>query len=231
MIITCTRRAVYQNEIVNTNGTSLYCKLLNTSFVCDGNKTMKRIPVIPHNITRLTIRNGNFSHVTRETFDNVENSSVTILKLKICMIQFISEDAFIGLGKVVEFDLSGNDALVPEVIAESLHSLSFSRIEKLYLKQMNLINLPTNMFAGLISTNVSEIYLNNNLIKSLDGEIFKELIHLRKLDLSWTGISDWDYNFTGLSSLETLLLSGTWFFKIPNVLRWKPELSSESKAT
>ncbi|VDI47028.1 toll-like receptor 7 [Mytilus galloprovincialis] len=81
---------------------------------------------------------------------------------------------------------------------------------------MALTNLPSNMFAGLISTNVSEIYLNNNFIKSLDGEIFSKLIHLRKLDLSWTGISDSNYTFAGLSSLETLSLSGTWFSNFPN---------------
>ncbi|XP_063424065.1 toll-like receptor 4 [Mytilus trossulus] len=215
IIITCTRRTVYQNEIGNDNRISTYCKILNKSCVCDGKKTMHIIPFIPHNITKLTIQNCNFSNVIRDTFYNVENSSVEILKLKNCMIQFISKDAFKGLRKVVEFDLSSNYGLVPEVIAESLHSMSISRIERLYLTHMELTHLPMNMFAGLISTHISEIYLNHNFIKSLDGEVFRKLIHLRILDLSWTGISDFNYNFAGLSSLETLSLSGTWFSKVP----------------
>ncbi|VDI04325.1 toll-like receptor 3 [Mytilus galloprovincialis] len=132
------------------------------------------------------------------------------------MIQLISKDAFKGLNKVIEFDLSGNNGLVSEVIAESLHSMSVSRIKRLYLTHIELTHLPMNMFDGLISTHISEIYLNHNFIKSLDGEVFRKLIHLRILDLSWTGISDYNYNFVGLSSLETLSLSGTLFSKVPN---------------
>ncbi|XP_063424066.1 toll-like receptor 13 [Mytilus trossulus] len=216
MFITCTRRTFYQNESVNTNKIPAYCKILKNSFVCDGNKTMNRIPFIPSYINNLTIQNGIFSNVTGETFYNVENSSVKILILKNCMIQLISKDAFKGLNKVIKFDLSGNNGLVSEVIAESLHTMSVSRIERLYLTHMELTHLPMNMFAGLISTHISEIYLNHNFIKSLDGEVFRQLIHLRILDLSWTGISDFSYNFAGLPSLETLSLSGTWFSKVPN---------------
>jgi Leucine-rich repeat (LRR) protein len=197
-----------------------YCTFNATTEVatCRGQGTMDTIPELSPNVTHLIISYGKFSNVTRNTFLNLTQDSIKVLKMTSCGIKFIAKDAFKNFTKMEHLDLSRNyEGLSATNIAEMMsHSLSHSKIRHLSFNYMGWNELPPKMFVRLISTNITTIELTHNFIAQIKEDTFRPLKSLQKLDLSWNGITDIGINFTGMSQLKKLGLAGNWFLFFPN---------------
>ena len=68
-----------------------YCTFNATTEVatCKGHGTMDTIPKLSPNVTHLIISHGKFSNVTRNTFLNLKQDSIKVLKMTSCGIKFI----------------------------------------------------------------------------------------------------------------------------------------------
>jgi Leucine-rich repeat (LRR) protein len=197
-----------------------YCTFNATTEVatCKGHGTMDTIPKLSPNVTHLIISHGKFSNVTRNTFLNLKQDSINVLKMTNCGIKLIAKDAFKNFTKMKHLDLSkNNEGLNATNIAEMMsHSLNHSKITHLFFNNMGWNELPPEMFVGLISTNITKIELTHNFIRQITEDTFRPLKSLQELDLSWNGISDNRINFKGMSQLKKLSLAGNWFLYFPN---------------
>ena len=61
---------------------------------------MDTIPELSPNVTHLIISHGKFSNVTRNTFLNLTQDSIKVLKMTSCGIKFIAKDAFKNFTKM-----------------------------------------------------------------------------------------------------------------------------------
>lgn len=211
---------LFVSFILHVNGAKKECTFNATTKVekCQGHGTMDTIPKLSPNVTHLIISNGKFSNLTRNTFLNVKQDSIKVLKMTNCGIQFIAKDAFKNFTKMEHLDLSKNyEGLNATNVAEMMsHSLNHSKITRLSFNYMGWNELPPKMFVGLISTNIKTIQLTHNYITQIKEDVFRPLKSLQELDLSWNGISDGRIDFTGMPQLKKLFLSGNWFTYFPN---------------
>jgi len=214
---------LFVSSILHENGAkkgSNYCTFNETTkaATCKGHGTMDTIPKLSPNVTVLIISHGRFPNLTRDTFLNLKQDSIKVLKMTNCGITFIARDAFKSFTKMKHLDLSRNyEGLNATNIAEMMtHSLNQSKITHLSFNYMGWNELPPKMFVGLISTNTKTIELTHNFITQIKEDTFRPLKSLQKLDLSWNGIFDKRINFTGMSQLKKLYLAGNWFLFFPN---------------
>ncbi len=87
-------------------------------------------------------------------------------------------------------------------------------LKKLYLDQVDLINLPDS-FCDL--SNLEELSLRNNGLKKLPND-FGKLSNLKSLDLSFNSLESLPESFQNLNQLEELYLTNNNFSKFPKVL-------------
>jgi Leucine-rich repeat (LRR) protein len=214
---------LFVSFILHENGAKTggnYCTFNATTKVATykGHGTMDTIPKLSPNVTVLIISHGRFSNVTRNTFLNLKQDSIKVLKMTSCGIKFIAKDAFKNFTKMERLDLSKNyEGLNATIIAEMMsHSLNHSKIIHLSFNNMGWNELPPKMFVGLISTNITKIELTHNFIRHIKEDTFRPLKSLQELDLSWNGITDIGINFTDMSQLKNLSLAGNWFLYFPN---------------
>ena len=214
---------LFVSFILHENGAKTggsYCTFNATTKVATykGHGTMDTIPKLSPNVTVLIISHEQFSNVTRNTFLNLKQDSIKVLKMTSCGIKFIAKDAFKNFTKMERLDLSKNyEGLNATIIAEMMsHSLNHSKIIHLSFNNMGWNELPPKMFVGLISTNITKIELTHNFIRHIKEDTFRPLKSLQELDLSWNGITDIGINFTGISQLKYLSLTGNWFSFFPN---------------
>ena len=213
---------LFVSSILHENGAKKggnYCTFnTNTTVTCKGHGTMDTIPILSPNVTVLIISHGRFSNLTRNTFLNLTQDSIKVLKMTNCGIKYIAKDAFKNFTKMEHLDLSRNyKGLNATNIAEMMsHSLNHSKITHLSFNYMGWNELPPNMFVGLNGTNITTIELTHNFFRQIKKDTFRPLKSLQELDLSWNGIFDKQIDFTGMSQLKKLRLAGNWFLFFPN---------------
>ena len=85
-----------------------YCIVNATTKVatCKGHGTLDTIPKLSPNVTHLIISHGRFSNLTRDTFLNLTQDSIKVLKMTSCGIKFIVKDIFKNFTKMERLDLS-----------------------------------------------------------------------------------------------------------------------------
>ena len=104
---------LFVSFILHENGAKTggnYCTYNATTKVatCKGHGTMDTIPELSPNVTHLIISHGKFSNVTRNTFLNLTQDSIKVLKMTNCGIKYIAKDAFKNFTKMEHLDLSRN---------------------------------------------------------------------------------------------------------------------------
>ena len=134
---------LFASFILHESGTEKggnYCTFNATTEVatCKGHGSMDTIPELSPNVTVLIISHGKFSNVTRNTFLNLTQDSIKVLKMTNCGIKSIAKDAFKNFTKMEHLDLSRNyEGLSATNIAEMMsHSLSHSKIRHLSFNYM-----------------------------------------------------------------------------------------------
>ena len=98
-----------------------------------------------------------------------------------CMISW-PENMFKNSQKLKSFELQRTKLLVPQKILAPAHLTKFSLIE------CGISNLPEDLFKN--SSNIEDLSLSSNKLKSLPNDIFVDQIMLRVLDLSFNGIME-----------------------------------------
>lgn len=94
--------------------------------------------------------------------------------------------------------------------------------QELYLRGNRLSRISNLTFVGLESLLI--LNLDDNLLTSIDGPVFRNLTKLKRLDLTGNRLSFLSFDaFLGLAQLETLLLRN-------NYLSLSPSLSSSSSS-
>jgi hypothetical protein len=170
---------LFASFILHESGTQKvgnYCTFNATTEVatCKGHGSMDTIPELSPNVTVLFISHGKFSNVTRNTFLNLTQDSIKVLKMTNCGIKSKAKDAFKNFTKMERLDLSKNyEGLNATIIAEMMsHSLNHSTIIHLSFNNMGWNELPPKMFVGLISTNITKIELTHNFLTQIKEDTF-----------------------------------------------------------
>ena len=153
---------------------------------------LRFIPSLPKH-TEVLVFTGNFLPIiSQETFRNISGLRLRELSLGGNKIRNISSDAFEVLKSLIFLDLSGNQFPV-SILQESFHGLRHSKLKKLYLIEMALPDLPSDMFKHL--QNVSTLHgisLNFNKLQNFVGSVFSVLKGLRYIGLNNNSITNVD---------------------------------------
>ena len=108
--------------------------------------------------------------------------------------------AFVFIVLFKSFDFQGvvlNRALLQQWLGDSINN------RMLNLNQKNIKDIDPNTFTGL--TNVEELYMANNQLKSVEAYMFKELKNLKTLVLEFNSIGTIAPDaFTGMTELRDL---------------------------
>ena len=154
---------------------------------------LRFIPSLPKH-TEVLVFTGNFLPIiSQETFRNISGLRLRELSLGGNKIRNISSDAFEVLKSLIFLDLSGNQFPV-SILQESFHGLRHSKLKKLYLIEMALPDLPSDMFKHL--QNVSTLHgisLNFNKLQNFVGSVFSVLKGLRYIGLNNNSITNVDF--------------------------------------
>ncbi|XP_062603040.1 toll-like receptor 13 [Saccostrea cucullata] len=188
--------------------TSVTIKCVNR----DDDKHLSYIPRVPNNTKHLYIKGYRFTNVTKQTFKNLENIKLMRLTLLDNRIRNISRDALSEMKYLRELEISREILVSTKEIGNMLQGVH--RTIKTLRFLHNTWNEPPN-FDRLKNSCLTHLTLSFNYFRTLMGKWFKGLRCLKTLDVSFNGISENNYNFTGLENLKNLFLIGNWFKEFP----------------
>ncbi|XP_061163833.1 toll-like receptor 2 [Saccostrea echinata] len=188
------------------------CTSRTVSCVKHGDR-LRYIPTLPENTEVLVFKGNSLPSVTRDTFRNITNLRLRELVLGGNQIKNISSDAFEVFNQLTFLDLSGNQISV-SILKDSFHGLRYSRLKKLYLIQMDLPDLPEDMFYHLQNVSTLEgISLNGNSLTKFYGRVFSVLPGLRNIGLNNNYINKTD--FEGAHHLKVIRLRYNKLYRVP----------------
>nr|XP_011439419.2 toll-like receptor 3 [Crassostrea gigas] len=178
-----------------------------------GDKTpFLTIPHMPNNTDQLIIEGFRFANLTKDIFKNLSSlSSLHRLSLRDNNIINISRDALSELkhlqGLEISYEIQVSKREISEMLSNisgNLSSLTFSH---------NAWDEPPKFF-GLRDAPIQKLTLSHNYFRFLDGHWITDLTKLRKLDVSFNGITDIRH-LSGLENITNLFLIGNWFKEFP----------------
>eukprot|EP00105_Crassostrea_gigas_P042210 XP_019926358.1 PREDICTED: toll-like receptor 13 [Crassostrea gigas] len=177
------------------------------------------IPSMPNNTYQLIIQGFRFINLTMKTFGNLRRlSSLQVLNLLDNNIITISHDALSELKHLKELEISNeiqvNRREISEMLSYITRNITFIRFSH------NAWDQPPD-FAGLWNATLRNLTLSYNYFTELEGSNFSSLNQLRKLDVSYNGITENGVNFTGLENINDLVLDGNWFKEFPKFCDYK----------
>ncbi|KAL3884294.1 hypothetical protein ACJMK2_024442 [Sinanodonta woodiana] len=195
-------------------------------------------------LKELRLSDNHISVVERFAFRGL--SALSVLLIDGNKLRSIAVDTFASLGGLTLLDLSHN-------AIDSIQDYSFTNLiilQKLILSYNNVKSISASTFAGLnclqelrLNHNTIEslhiyefdsfrdslklVALDNNKIKMLNSDVFKRMIHLERINLSFNELSQLGSNvFQGLQ-LEELLLQGNKLVEIQrNIFSGTTKISS-----
>ncbi|XP_061183862.1 toll-like receptor 13 [Saccostrea echinata] len=179
----------------------------------DDKKNLDYIPEMPNNTGHVYIEGYRFTNVTKQTFKKLESIKLNRLTLRDNRIRNISKDALSEMKYLQELEISREIQVSTKEIGNMLHGVS--RTIKCLRFSHNTWNEPPN-FDKLKDSRLTHLTLSFNYFRKLLGDWFKKLKNLHYLDVSFNGISENTYNFTGLENLTNLNIRGNWFKEFPN---------------
>ncbi|XP_056012256.1 toll-like receptor 3 [Ostrea edulis] len=193
---------------------SHYGKSAYVKIICvNTNRTSpaQQIPKMPNNTSSVHIQRFQLVSVTKETFGNLMNIPLMELTLRDNNIENISVDALSELQILRYLEISGETKVSKQNI--SLMMCNVTKTVKYIRFSHNVWDTPPD-FKGL-KHSLYKIDLSFNYFHSLNGTWFADLRRLRVLDVSFNGISENSYNFTGIENVTNLFLQGNWFKTFP----------------
>jgi Leucine-rich repeat (LRR) protein len=138
------------------------------------------------------------------------------LTLRDNRIENFSVDALVELQSLQKLDISRETMLSQQNISRMMYNVT---------RQLKEIQFSHNAwreppaFDGL-KDSLHKITLSHNCFRSLFGFWFANLSKLRVVDLSFNGISEDSYNFTGMEHVTNLYLGRNWFKTFPNFCKY-----------
>lgn len=191
---------------------------------------LEKIPLgLPPGLVQLDLsENPNLLNVSSHIFSQMSN--LTTLSLSRCSIDYMDDDAFVGMFNLISMDLSSN--AIPASLFKALISLQNLKLGKnrigeiaaqpdmlqLFnnLSSLTRLDLHDNKLGNFLASDteghlfrnlqmLEELFLNNNDIKHLPKRIFHELRSLKRLYLHNNLLSSWGPGiFEGLSKAEMI---------------------------
>ncbi|XP_064606999.1 toll-like receptor 3 [Liolophura sinensis] len=178
------------------------CQCDPTTLTCSGTG-LAYIPRPPSSVTKVVFHSLHFHVLNQAILNNLTDNAITDFSITNSTIIAQSNDTFSQFS-LKSLSLSGT-LVTPEVIRQGLSSLQDKNITSLHLENMELRELPSNMFAHLKGIiHLTTLSLANNKLSSVpsDGNLFVTLSQLRHLDLSNNLLKALSNNsFKGLLSL------------------------------
>lgn len=171
-----------------------------------GDKTpFSTIPHMPNNTDQLIIEGFRFANLTKDIFKNLSSlSSLHRLSLRDNNTINISRDALSELKHLQGLEISYEIQVSRREISEMLSNIS-GNLSSLKFSH-NAWDEPPKFF-GLRDAPIQKLTLSHNYFRFLDGHWITDLTKLRKLDVSFNGITDIRH-LSGLENITNLFLIG-----------------------
>ena len=183
-----------------------------------GSGNFNPIPEMPNNMSHLYVQGYQLSNISKETFKNLVDIKLYRITLLDNSIVNISKDAFSEMKHLSQLEISKEIQVSKHEISEMFFMMS-RKIKSLRFSHNTWDHPPS--FRGLKNASVTELILSYNYFRSLEGDWFSDLPKLHTLDVSFNGITENEYNFSGLGNITNLFLSGNWFKDFPNFCPYK----------
>ncbi|KAK6177837.1 hypothetical protein SNE40_012723 [Patella caerulea] len=172
----------------------IWC-IKNTSCLCSADQKnvncsglgLTSIPTLPNATIRLNMSGNSLTHLKKSTDNNLAN----LIQLDISnnRISSVDEGYFSIFLHLEKLNVSKNP-LTCQIINKSFNGISKSLTE-LDLMSMGWENFPYSLTKSLTETKLAVLVLKNNSIGSFNSSnTFRELKHLKKLDLSFNFIAN-----------------------------------------
>ncbi|XP_037938365.1 TLR4 interactor with leucine rich repeats-like [Teleopsis dalmanni] len=162
------------------------------------------------NLLELNLSNNKVGEISNKTFIGL--SSVTILNLRGNLITELQESTFTPLKNIEELNIGENRI-------EVIHPKAFDQLLNLRILYIddNGLKSPLDAVIYYPLTNLAELYLGMNLLKTLPAHSFQDLKRLTRLNLRSSGLYNISENsFEGLEMLRTLDLSDNHMVEVPS---------------
>nr|WBP49907.1 Toll-like receptor protein [Mimachlamys nobilis] len=197
LLVLCTRYTHSETWSHTHTCPEKICRCLPHSMLvnCTG-RDVKYIPALPPYTKTVIFTNTNFVNITGKLLFNLTLIPVKTLRFIDTLTRHIDPDSLVSLTKLSILEISKNDKLSQGLIQQVL--LNTPKIEILMLTSNRWTTIMEDMFSELHNTSIRRIFLQNNVIKNIDGGYFSGLSSLQELDLSGNSISQ--INFTGFES-------------------------------
>ena len=187
------------NGVCCCNGVLARCSRLG--------RNLTYIPVLPSNITKLDFGSNDLRNLSRSTFKNITELSITELQLSNNSIMRLAPDTFEDLKNLSIVSLDHNSNMNKSELSIALGSIQKTRkFEKLVLDKTALTELPDSFFLPMNGSQVRELYLNENMIKSVNIAALRFLPFLQKLNLRKNQLQNFNASI-GHRRLEKLVLT------------------------
>ena len=154
------------------------------------------------NLKKLNIEYNNITNISKPIFGGLDN--LEVLELRSNRIAILNAQNFIYLVSLKRLDMGYNEIKI-------LSNAYFSQLKELVMLKLdhNKIELIENNDETLIS--LQSLYINNNIIKSIDNYIiigFEQLPKLKLIDIRYNNISlIKEVNFTFPAYVNEIILS------------------------
>ncbi|XP_050395363.1 toll-like receptor 13 [Patella vulgata] len=196
----------------------LFRCIKNTSCVCSTDKKnvncsglgLTSIPTLPNATIRLNMSGNSLTHLNKSTGNNVAN--LILLDISNNSISSVDEGYFSIFLHLQKLNVSKNP-LTCQIINKSVNGISKSLTE-LDLMGMGWEDFPYSLMKSLTQTKLAVLVLKNNSIKSFNSSnTFRQLKHLRHLDLSINFIAN--LILSNAKNLKYLSLSSNDLTELP----------------
>jgi len=172
---------------------------------------------LPH-LRELVLSENAFSRINSGDFTVLLNSSIEVLELANCALNYINPEALLPLRQLKRLQLSEN-VMSDENLVHVIFMLRHSQLQILHLTHLFAGSPPRALLEILSRSNVSALDLQKNTLPRLKNNTFPLMPSLRSLDLSDCGVIDIDDNsFSPLPSLRRLNLASNTLLAIPVAL-------------
>nr|WBP49906.1 Toll-like receptor protein [Mimachlamys nobilis] len=197
-------------------------KLVN----CTG-RDVQYIPALPPYTKTVVFTNTNFVNITGKLLFNLTLIPVKTLRFIDTLTQYIEPDSFVNLTELSTLEINKNIKLPQDCIQQVL--LYIPKIQTLKLMSNQWTTIRENMFSELRNSSIRRIFLQNNVIKNINGRYFSGLRFLQSLYLSGNSLSQ--INFTGFEStaISMVDLANNYFNKIPRFCGPSGQLTGKYK--
>ncbi|CAH0563814.1 unnamed protein product [Brassicogethes aeneus] len=170
------------------------------------------------NLKILSFKNNNFEIIQEDSFASLYNSTLTVLNMVLCRIDFIHPRAFLPLKNLESLKLgfnSFNESTITDVLNTSIQN-------NIPLKNLNFYSagfvktLPRGLMEVLANSQVNYLNLSKNRFEVINKNSFPVMPSLKVLDLAEVlALSVTKDAFVNFPNLRTLILSFNKFSEPP----------------